>query len=612
VQSGDQSIGGVRFPIGVKLVTVITILLLVSLGGLTILVSVMVGAEVRLTAEQNNMEINSRSVASAEALLGRARSAAEAFQDTLDVYARFGEEPSRVAGQVALVFFRQNPEIAAIHAGGYTYINDQFFSGRTLDPSIAESLFAVQDRGAAGEKLENVSAEFGVPMALMSFINPDGLETELVFSVDELSQTFGASMNKSVMINNDGDVIVHYDPALTNINMAGSAYVKTIMESPARSTQVIYSDENGVRFFAAFSKLPESASIIVTSVEYDKVYEGVAATTRQNIFLTCIVLLIAIVFIWFFSKTISMPLQSLTAASAKIAAGDYELSLEAKTHDEIGVLTDSFVSMSRGLAERERLKTTFGRFTNKAVVERALSDDLTLGGETKTATIFFADIRSFTALSEKLEPREVVEFLNDYMTRMVACVEQTGGVVDKFIGDAIMGVWGGSSSAGSPAQDALSCVRTALLMRAALIGFNQDRAAEKQKRIRIGCGINTGAVVAGQIGSSNRMEYTVIGDAVNLASRTESLNKPLGTDILITENTWKLVKEKIVAQEMPAVHVKGKRKPVRLFAVISLADSKDGPATLTQVRRLLGIPRPNLSKVDVDAEEEKYKLHSGS
>jgi adenylate cyclase len=288
------------------------------------------------------------------------------------------------------------------------------------------------------------------------------------------------------------------------------------------------------------------------------------------------------------------------------------LSLEAKTHDEIGVLTDSFVSMSKGLAERERLKNTFGRFTNKVIAERALAGDLTLGGETKIATMFFTDIRSFTAFSERIEPDEVVEFLNDYMTRMVACVEETGGVVDKFIGDSIMGVWGAPVSAGSPTQDALSCVKAALLMRSALIIFNQDRAAEKKQRIRFGCGINTGKVVAGQIGSSNRMEYTVIGDAVNLASRTEALNKPLGTDILITENTWKLVKNEIVTEEMPSVHVKGKRKPVRLFAVVSLSGSTEGPATLAQLRRLLGIPRPNLSKVDVDAEEEKYKLHSGS
>jgi adenylate cyclase len=267
--------------------------------------------------------------------------------------------------------------------------------------------------------------------------------------------------------------------------------------------------------------------------------------------------------------------------------------------------------MGRGLAERERLKDTFGRFTNKEIAEKALRGELRLGGETKQVTVFFSDIRGFTEISEKLEPQEVVEFLNDYMTRMVDCVNKTGGVVDKFIGDAVMAVWGAPVSAGSPAKDAFNCVRAALMMRASLREFNRNRGGEKKPLIRIGCGINSGSVVAGQIGSSQRMEYTVIGDTVNLASRTEALNKPFHTDILITENTWNLLAHWLVTEEMPPVSVKGKEKPVRMFAVIGVK-TKTGeapyPANLEELRALLKLSAPDLSKVDINGEEKKYKI----
>ena len=226
-----------------------------------------------------------------------------------------------------------------------------------------------------------------------------------------------------------------------------------------------------------------------------------------------------------------------------------------------------------------------------------------------------AEADDFTAISEKLEPAEVVEFLNEYMTRMVECVNKTNGVVDKFIGDAIMAIWGAPESSGSPAQDALNCVRTALMMRSALREYNKDRGGDKRPIIKIGCGINSGPVIAGQIGSKSRMEYTCIGDAVNFASRTESLNKPLGTDILITEDTYNLIREHVAVEPMPTVTVKGKEKPQRLYAVVNMPQAEDipgagknGPKSLAEVRSLLGIPTPDIEKVDLDADEKKYKI----
>jgi adenylate cyclase len=179
-----------------------------------------------------------------------------------------------------------------------------------------------------------------------------------------------------------------------------------------------------------------------------------------------------------------------------------------------------------------------------------------------------------------------------------------------------MAHWGTAYSSGSPEKDAYNCVRAALMMRAALMEMNKNRTADDPGNplIRIGCGINSGIVTAGQIGSDQRMEYTVIGDPVNLASRTEALNKPFGTDILITENTWDLVGKHLITEEMPPVRVKGKEMPIRMFAVVNIRQKNDeaprGPQSLADLRKLLGIAEPELSKVNTGEEETKYKIGS--
>jgi adenylate cyclase len=179
-----------------------------------------------------------------------------------------------------------------------------------------------------------------------------------------------------------------------------------------------------------------------------------------------------------------------------------------------------------------------------------------------------------------------------------------------------MAHWGTATTAGTPKKDAYNCVKAALLMRKALYLMNKTRKSDNPENppISIGCGINTGIVTAGQIGSELRMEYTVIGDPVNLASRVEALNKPLGTDILITENTWKQVKQYFITEEMPPVTVKGKEKPVRLFAVINvnfealnIPSPAAEPKNLSELRNYLGIKAPDVSNVNDNADEHKYQ-----
>jgi adenylate cyclase len=612
----------VRYPIGIKLVVIITVLITLSLGAITYLVSWLVGMDVRITAEDNNFTVNQRSASIAQRFLDTARSSSSILISALDTGG---------AAQTVRTFFQQNPFMAAliVERSGYAaadryafFVNEAFFAANELDPLLTRSYIRQDEENFAPARqgltdVQNVTQRFGVPVLALyfPFDGEDGPRAACAFfSPDELADSFGSGSNATCLINGADDVLIHPDEELVSsgASMAMDPFVQEMRARSERQFQTRYTDADGLAHFAAFQKLDTAGAVVITTIPEATVFEGVERTTARNLYLTAAVLSLSIMFIYLFSKTISVPLRRLTRAAGQIEQGNYDLHLRIRGQDEISVLTDSFLKMGKGLSERERLKDTFGRFTNKAIVERAMRGDLALGGETKTATIFFSDIRAFTAISEKLEPDEVVQFLNEYMTRMVACVDKTGGVVDKFIGDAVMAVWGAPVSTGAAAKDALSCVRAALLMRDVLRSFNEGRGGGRKPVIKIGCGINTGSVVAGQIGSTQRMEYTVIGDAVNLASRTEALNKPLGTDILITGNTWELIKGAVITEEMPPVSVKGKEKPVRMFAVVNLRPPAGAPppypATLSHVRAMLGIEAPDLSKVDLGAEEKKYKI----
>ncbi len=266
------------------------------------------------------------------------------------------------------------------------------------------------------------------------------------------------------------------------------------------------------------------------------------------------------------ASVMSVNLKRITQAHKKLADQQYVKVAEIKTGDEIEDLAEGFNSMVDGLQERDRLKATMGKYMTEQVVEHLMAGRVQLGGVTLPVTILFTDIRSFTSISETMSAHDLVKLLNEYFTEMVGIVMEEGGVVDKYIGDAIMAVFGAPVP---KLDDAERAVRAAVRMRQALIPLNERLVARGIAPIRTGIGLHTGEVVAGNIGSEARMEYTVIGDAVNLASRLETATKELGVDVLISEDTAGYLSDRFELRYVNEITVKGRKQPVKVFEVMT-------------------------------------------
>ncbi len=211
--------------------------------------------------------------------------------------------------------------------------------------------------------------------------------------------------------------------------------------------------------------------------------------------------------------------------------------------------------------ERQKISEAFGKYVSPVLLDQIMQSEITLGGEKRELSILFCDIRGFTTLSEALSPEELVEVLNEYFDHATRAVMEHKGLVDKFIGDAIMAFWNAPITDEHHADHAIIA---ALAIRAVVENFN----LKSKHKIRVGIGINTGDAIVGNVGSTQRLSYTAMGDSVNLASRLESLTKEYGVDILISESTKKKLKQEFVLREIDSVKVKGKKKAVVIYEVV--------------------------------------------
>ncbi|CAN5330303.1 adenylate/guanylate cyclase domain-containing protein [soil metagenome] len=230
--------------------------------------------------------------------------------------------------------------------------------------------------------------------------------------------------------------------------------------------------------------------------------------------------------------------------------------------------------------EKAHLRAVFSRYVSRTVVDRILADPARarLGGERKELTVLFSDIRGFSAFSEEMHPEELASFLGEYLTPMTELVLESGGTLDKYIGDAVMAVW--AAPVDVPDHAARAC-EVALRMQEALIGLNQRWKQEGKPAVAIGIGLNTGAMAVGNMGTAARFDYTVLGDQVNLGARLEALTKEYGIDILVGEGTMKAAGEGYVFREIDLVRVKGRHGAAPVYELVGRAGVKTDPRFAT-------------------------------
>jgi len=267
------------------------------------------------------------------------------------------------------------------------------------------------------------------------------------------------------------------------------------------------------------------------------------------------------------TRSITNPLNILQQAMGRVKENDLNTHVSVTTNDELGYLGENFNEMTAGLRQGEMLRNILNIYVSPEVAREALEHGTKLGGELIECTVLFSDIRGFTSIAETLPPDELMSLLNRYMSTMVDVIVEKGGMVNKFGGDSLLALFGTPLN---PTDDhAKEAVLSAEAMFRALNTFNRDPISRQASTLQIGIGIATGTVVVGNIGGRERIEYTVIGDTVNLASRLEEKTKEVESNLLISEETYQQAAQKLTlqAQRLPEINVKGKRQSMVVYAI---------------------------------------------
>lgn len=384
-----------------------------------------------------------------------------------------------------------------------------------------------------------------------------------------------------LVINKKGEIVSHPTQETFSKNVAGDTKLITVDDLHDNSIASAYHNKPmqvNPRFIFTVDKTKYIALFKEFSLEgfkdwdflmvtpLDEFIGGVKITQRNNFLICLFILILSTILIAFIARRIAEPINNLSEQADKITNFDLNEETEVKSGiREIQKLQNSISRMRKSLI-------SFGKFVPKNLVKKLVDKgiEVRIGGKKKQLTILFSDIANFTTISESYPAEKLVQHLYEYFDEMTTIISEHNGTVDKYIGDSIMAFWG------SPQQDNhhyLNCCLSALLCQRRLIDLNKKWAYEKKPTFTTRIGIHTGDVIVGNMGSSERMNYTLIGDSVNLASRLEGTNKIYGTSIIVSDTTVKQLYEHAVVRPLDIVAVKGKNEGITIYELIALKNS---------------------------------------
>jgi class 3 adenylate cyclase len=374
----------------------------------------------------------------------------------------------------------------------------------------------------------------------------------------------------AVVVGANGHILAH--PDASRIDQDVSRYAAVVAAMTQRAGQLGAPNPRGEirQFFYRQITNPQTVDarpwILLTEIDEAEALKPLVELRDELAAGVAVIVGFSLIIAWSATRSFGRPINALEEMARSVEGGDLTRTSRLTGRDAFSRLGGALDRMTKGLQERDRVKDVFGRYIAKQAAEQLMKGPLDLGGEAKRVTILFSDIRGFSSMAETMTPEQVVTFLNEYFSEMVDAVMDQEGMLDKFIGDGLMAVFG---SFGDQPDHAVRAVRAGLRMKALLAKINGERAMAGNPPIEIGIGIHTDEVIVGSIGSKQRLEFTHIGDGVNTASRVQALNKEYHTTILITGATFEAVGVEFNARRIAEVTLRGKTKSLPIYEVIS-------------------------------------------
>ena len=587
-----------KIPMSVKLTTIVTLILMASVWIIITLMSMMVNAEFTRISGETSYTINRRTAAGVEERLNQIRSEGLLL---LEMSMEAGSGGS-LAARLRSVFFERNPYIAAIIVPGTEdAFNFPFFSRNEISPETVDAWLMREaeaiERASAGEPiLRNATPAFGIHLlALFYPWQNSGAEEAAVifFSPQSLLEITGAGAGVTVVVNGEGDILIapDFNLVLGGESMSAHPLFESLWKSDGESVLLNYT-EGGNRYAGAGHRTPLANAAVFTFLEYSIIAGQLDAVKQRNILLSAAIMFFTILAAWLYSGTITAQMKRLMAAMAQIESGDFKPDIKIRAGDELGDLSGRLLAMGDGLNRLKDSSDLVGRYNNRQITDKVLAGEIKLEGEYIRAVTLSMDLVSFYSLSEdagKISPGELLHHLNFLISKIADSVEKNCGVVDKISGANLLAVWGIPYPSEAITGEVMNCLRSAVAVRSFLWELNTEQENRGRPPYKIHCGIHTGEVLAGRIGSSGSYQYTTVGKTIDETVKAMDACHRVRTDIIITEAVRELAGDRIVAEQLDLPRFRKGDFPI--YGLVNLAPVQGQeprwPFTLSDVQESL-------------------------